>query len=180
MTYLDEEDELGESWVTIPEFPRYAVSNLGHVMNIRTEKLVKPQFTPQGIVYVPLHGEDRKQARSLKVLVAKAFVEGETDIFDTPINKDGVKSNNNADNLLWRPRWFAIKYARQFNTEYINSERGPVFDRDTGEMYATVREAAMANGLLCRDVFRTAYSYGGIFPTQQRFRIPGFDLPHSV
>lgn len=162
-----------EIWTTIPDFPRYSVSNTGDVMNNRTEKLVKPQLTPQGVVYVPLFEDGDQHVRSVKVLVAKAFVEGETEVFDTPINKDGNKTNNHYTNLVWRPRWFAVKYSRQFLKPQLHSDVGPVYDDINGEQYLNVYEAATANGLLIRDVFRSTFSDAPVFPTWQVFRIPG-------
>lgn len=161
-----------EVWETIPEFPKYAVSNHGRVMNIRTENLVKPQITPQGIVYAPLYKDDQGYTRSIKVLVARAFVNGEDDIFDTPINKDGDKSNNRSDNLVWRPRWFAVKYSRQFLGDYNNAEVGPVYDTETEERYDTIYEVGTTFGLLFRDIFRSSYAETPVFPTGQVFRIP--------
>lgn len=161
-----------EVWVNIPDFDRYSVSNMGRVMNVRTEKLVKPQLTPQGITYVPLYTPNGNVARSIKVLVAKAFVDGETKIFDTPINKDGNKSNNQADNLVWRPRWFAIKYSRQFLSIFDKELDGPVYENETDERFETIREVAITFGLLFRDVYRSSYSKTPVFPTGQVFRIP--------
>jgi hypothetical protein len=165
-------DVIEEVWKTIPDFPKYAVSDHGHIMNIRTENLVKPQITPQGIVYAPLYEDGEGYTRSIKVLVAKAFVDGEDDIFDTPINKDGNKSNNRADNIVWRPRWFAVKYSRQFLTEYANAEVGPVYEVDTEERWNTIYEVGTAFGLLFRDIFRSSYAETPVFPTGQIFRIP--------
>lgn len=165
-------DTIEEVWETIPDYPGYSVSNHGHVMNNRTERLVKPQFTNHGVVYVPLWGDNMGSTRSVKVLVAKAFLEGETDVFDTPINKDGDKSNNHIDNLLWRPRWFANKYSRQFLYEYQHANDGPVFDVETEIRYDTVYIVGIMFGLLFRDVFRSAFSGTEVFPTRQIFRIP--------
>lgn len=162
-----------EVWAEIPGFSRYVISNMGMVMNVKTSRPLKPYLTPQGVVYVPMYDDTNEQCtRSLKLLVAKEFVDGETDIFDTPINKDGDKRNNRADNLLWRPRWFAIKYSRQFKGYFPKADTGPVFDLESNERFETVRDAAIAFGLLFRDVYRSTYSENPVFPTRQVFRIP--------
>lgn len=166
-------NDVEEVWATIPGLEdRYSVSNLGHVMNIRTEKLIKPQLTPQGISYVPLYSDAGNVTRSIKVLVARAFVEGEDVVFDTPINMDGQKSNNRADNLVWRPRWFAVKYSRQFLTDYRHAEEGPIFDMGSDIKYDTIREVGIRFGLLFRDIHRSTYTATPVFPTDQVFRIP--------
>lgn len=167
-------DELEEVWKEIPDFPKYAVSNLGRVMNIRTENIVKEQRTPQGIIYVPLYGGPEK-TKSVKVLVARAFLDhGDLDpkVFDTPINKDGDKSNNRVDNLAWRPRWFAVKYSRQFLSPHPNSHVGPVYDKATNAMYDNVYTVAVTFGLLIRHIYRSTYAETPVFPTQQVFSIP--------
>jgi len=166
-------ETIEEVWVTVPGFQeRYVVSNLGRVMNVRSERLIKPQLTPQGITYVPLYSDTGHETRSIKVLVARAFVEGETNIFDTPINVDGIKSNNAASNLMWRPRWFAVKYSRQFLTKSDKEDEGPVYEDAAELRFETVREVALTYGLLFRDVYRSTYSETPVFPTQQIFRIP--------
>jgi hypothetical protein len=168
-------DVTEEVWKEIDGFPRYSVSNLGRVMNIRTEKLVKPQLTPQGIVYVPLYGSDQGFTRSVKVLVAKAFLDingFDPDVFDTPINKDGDKTNNRVDNLVWRPRWFAVKYSRQFLVHNVNVDVGPVYDLGTNTEYDNVYVVGVTFGLLFRDVYRSTYASTPVFPTEQVFRIP--------
>jgi len=168
-------DIIEEVWKDIPEFPRYMVSNLGNVMNVRTENLVKPQLTPQGILYVPLYGSDQGTTRSIKVLVAKAFLDHEgfdPKIFDTPINKDGDKTNNRVDNLAWRPRWFAVKYSRQFLTPHVNAHVGPVYDVTNNQVYDNVYIVATTFGLLMRHVYRSTYAETPVFPTEQIFSIP--------
>lgn len=166
---------LEEVWTNIPGFPTYSVSNLGDVMNNKTEKLVKPHLTPHGVQYIPLHKKGANYTRSVKVLVARAYLEGQTKKFSTPINKDGNKSNNRVDNLAWRPLWFANKYSRQFLLPFDHEEDGPVVERATQEEYATIREAAIENGLLFRDVYRSIFSEQPVFPTKQVFMIP-----HSI
>lgn len=161
-----------EVWKEIPDFPRYSVSNLGHIMNIRTEKLVKPQLTPQGVVYVPMYEGGENHTRSVKVLVARAFLEGETKIFDTPINKDGDKTNNRVDNLLWRPRWFAVKFSRQFPVVYPHAYFGPIYETETDDRFDTIYEVGVLYGLLFKDIFRSIYSQTPVFPTNQIFRTP--------
>lgn len=166
-------DVLEEVWEPIPGFPLYSVSNLGRVMNIKTERPIKPQLTPQGVVYVPMYADGRNQTKSVKVLVAKAFLEGETRVFNTPINRDGNKTNNRVDNLLWRPLWFAVKYSHQFNKPYVHEKKGPVYECETEARFEDIFEAGITFGLLFREVYLSTYTGIKVAPTGQRFRIPG-------
>lgn len=166
-------NDVEEIWKDIPDYPKYAISNMGQVMNVRTEKLLKNQLTPQGVVYVPLYdNDDNNSTRSVKVLVAKAFVEGETDIFNTPINLDGDKTNNCATNLVWRPLWFAVSYSRQFVVDYAHKDVGPVYEVETNTRYDNVYIVGTTFGVLFKEVYRSVYAETPVFPTKQRFRIP--------
>lgn len=173
-----------EFWLQVKDFPdaynedfiqrfsNYNVSNLGRVRNVVTDRIIKLSRTKQGAVKVGLYdGNGKQYTRSLKLLVAHAFVPGYThDLFNTPIHLDGDQVNCNADNLIWRPRWFAWKYARQFENidEYVN--RGPIYDCDTSLRYNNIAEAAMRLGLLCKDIHIASIVYGNpVFPTFHKF-----------
>jgi len=160
---------MDEHWSVIPEFPNYSVSDLGNVMNNITGRDIRLTLTSQGAVKVGLVRGGTQYTRSVKVLVAEAFVPGRTDIFDTPIQLDGYQHNNMAENLMWRPRWFAWKYSRQFAIESDYHSRGPIYDLDTGQRYADVYEVATRNGLLFQDVWRSVNLGYPTFPTKQVF-----------
>ena len=161
-----------ERWTTIVDYPRYLISNTGLVMNDDTGRLLSQSYNPQGAVKVGLYSEGGQHTKSVKVLVAVAFVEGHTDVFDTPINLDGDQSNNNADNIAWRPRWFAWQYTRQFldvENWYLFRK---VYDIATNDIYEDMVDAAKANGLLLRDILKSVHDDRHVtFPTWQRFGI---------
>jgi hypothetical protein len=161
--------EMESIWVEIPDFPRYSISSNGEVVNNVTHRVLQQSTTPRGEPKVGLVDGGKQYTRSVKLLVAEAFVEGRNEIFDTPIHLDGNRLNNRADNLAWRPRWFAVKYSMQFTRDYHNSERGPIRDVETGEVYPSVYEVGVMNGLLFKDVFVNCLSEEPCFPTGQRF-----------
>lgn len=158
-------------WASIEDFPNYVVSNYGDVMNEHTQRILSQSRTTQGARKVSLIGQDEQaHTRSVKVLVAREFVDGRTILFDTPIHLDADQDNCRADNLLWRPRWFALKYTRQFEDMRENYINRPILDVETREVYTNVFAAAVAHGLLMRDIFRTVHSLdAGVFPTWQTF-----------
>ncbi len=106
---------LEEHWSDIPEFPNYCVSDLGAVVNKSTGRYLIQTMATGGTYKVGLVRAGKQYTRSVKVLVAEAFVEGQSEIFNTPIQLDGYQENMRWDNLMWRPRWFAWKYTRQFS-----------------------------------------------------------------
>ena len=95
--------------------------------------------------------DGRQYARSVRRLVAECFLEPPpSPVFDTPINIDGDLTNNHADNLMSRPRWFAMKYMRQFH-EDIRGRDTLVRDIATQEVI-TCWDAAVRYGLLWREI----------------------------
>jgi hypothetical protein len=162
-------DLMKEQWRPIQEFPRYEISNLGEICNTWTGKVMKFRENGHGVVMVDLTRDDGQYTRSVRSLVAKEFVEGETEIFDTVISKDGDQKNFRVDNLAWRPRWFANEYARQFDVvSKEKQEVGPIID-DNRIRYDTVRDVAMIHGVLMRDVLDNLNRDLIVFPTTLYF-----------
>jgi NUMOD4 motif len=164
-------DEVDETWRVINEFPDYVVSNYGNVMSIATEKLISTSQVTGGAVRVGLQKDKKQYSRSVKVLVATAFVPGKDSIFNTPVLLDGFPQHLEPSNIVWRPRWFAWQYLRQLSAWSRYHYLGPVYDLKTGEVYATIFEAATVNGLLVRDIWGSIQSRTYTFPTRQEFRL---------
>ena len=160
---------MSEEWVRLDEFPMYAISSLGQIVNQDTGKVLKTSSTRAGATKVGLVVGGVQYARSVKVLVAQAFVPGSSALFDTPINLDGDPTNNTALNLAWRPRWFAWKYTHQFTEISVFQGRGPLYDVDTQHRYIDIVECSLTHGLLFRDVRSGIVSKQKIFPTWQLF-----------
>lgn len=171
-----------EEWVRLEEFPMYKISNFGNVMNDNSKKLVAKSLTKQGGVKVGLVSGGRQHTRSVAVLVAKIFVPGNDELFNTPIHLDADQRNCEANNLMWRPRWFAYKYHQQFTEMHQDrletyASMGPVIDLDNRTLYATVLETAQTNGLLMYDIHMNAHKWSlgdkthFNWPTHQRFGI---------
>lgn len=160
-----------EEWAYLEGYPNYMVSNLGRIYNARRGTILIPSPNQQGILKINLAEQGIKFTRSIALMVAIAFVPNDydPDIFATPIHLDGDRSNCKADNLAWRPRWFAVKYQRQFNYREYDSLLVRIADELTGTTYSSPKEAAVANGLLIADVVKS-YAVGGhTFPTGQKF-----------
>jgi len=109
--------------------------------------------------------------RSVPVLVANEFVPGGTEYFDTPIHLDGDPWNARANNLAWRPRWFAVKYKRQFANGY-----GVLIDRrirniQTGEVFADSFECAKWYGVLEQDLYESINIRTFVWPVLQNFEV---------
>jgi len=95
-----------ESWVTIPHYPNYKISNLGQVHNERFNRPVKPRKTQTGVYIVSLCDNGKKQrCVSLHKLVAENFIPFQsTDGTTYSIRHiNGDKADNRSDNLRWVP-----------------------------------------------------------------------------
>lgn len=162
---------MDEIWITMEEFPMYKLNNFGTIINRNTGRILRESLTRAGDVKIGLVMDGIQYSRSVKRLVAESFVEGRDDIFDTPIHLDGDQRNNRSDNLMWRPRWFAWKYTRQFVEITIHHTRGPVVDVRTRDRYRDFFEAAIINGILVRDIWSSILVGKPTFPTNQLFEI---------
>jgi NUMOD4 motif len=160
---------LKEVWSEIPGFEHYVVSNEGRVYNqyLQREMILSP--TQNGELTVGLTVRGQQSRRSVKVLVAEAFVNGKDDLCNTPIQKDMNRENLNASNLEWRPRWFAWKYRRQFEDIPHWVYTGPVQDTTTKEEYEHILEAATTLGILFSDIRLSIYNATPVFPVGSVF-----------
>lgn len=155
---------------TIPDFPNYDVTSDGKVFNRLTGREMTLSPTIQGELTVGLVRDGKQYRRSVKVLVAQSFVEGETSIMNTPILLDLDKHNLNASNIRWRPRWFAWKYVRQFVESYPGwFFNGPILDVNNEIQYQSILDAAVVNGLLCNDIHMSLLNGSAVFPTGERY-----------
>lgn len=160
-----EEEEI---WVVVPSFGRYAVSSFGRVRNTDSGRMMILSPTQFGELTVGMTKGRREYRRSVKVLVARAFVEGENEVDNTPILLDGDRTNLHHSNILWRPRWLAWKYTRQFENPPIWYQHGPIEDR-FGNRYATIIQAATTLGSLASDVMYSIRTGRKVFPGGETF-----------
>lgn len=160
-----------EHWEVIEGFPIYSISDHGRVRNDNTGKILSKHSNQQGIVAVGLFDGAEQHKRSVTLLVAHAFLdEPSNPLFDTPINVDGDRLNNHVDNLMWRPRWFAGRYHRQFKPGQPKGFDAPVVDMDSGIKYQNSLSAATTFGLLNAEVAYSVINGSYCFPTYQYFR----------
>ena len=160
-----------EQWMVIENFWDYEISNHGRVRSDKTGRFLALNENQYGVVQVGLMRNGTQFHRSVPLLVAKAFIPIKPAVFDTPINLDGDRHNNHVDNLVWRPRWFAIKYNSQFRYWFEGHIPEPIVDSKTGEVSENSLECAKRYGLLEEDIVSSIQmrTYVGI--TYQQFYI---------
>lgn len=160
-----------ERWKQIENFEDYEVSNLGRIRSSKFGWILALNENQSGLIQVGLMRDGEQKHRSVPLLVAKAFIPQPSGPFDTPINLDGDRHNNCVDNLVWRPRWFAVKYNHQFRYLYDESIDVPLEDLKTGEITIGSLATAKRYGLLEKDLILSILNNTYVWPTYQQFRI---------
>jgi NUMOD4 motif len=174
-----------ERWKRIDEYEltRYSVSDHGNVKNANTGQLMSQSLTPEGTVKVGFVVKRNYYTRLVKNLVALAFVDVDREVvayvsdLSTPldpmnlavINIDGDQLNNHYQNLAWRPRWYAWKYARQFHVDPPPDHFVPLINLRTGERFENTMEAGISEGLLWEYVIASAVTGHTVFPSSSVF-----------
>jgi len=137
-----------EEWLPVEGFPGYYVSNLGRVMK-EDGRFLKLSPNQSRVYTVALFIEGHAIRRAVSLLVAHAFVgEPPEPRFTTVMHLDGDRANCRADNLVWRPRAFAINFHRQFLTDRFARWRQDIRLIETGEVFSNPREIAVKYGVL--------------------------------
>ena len=162
---------MNEVWREIEFFPGYSVSSHGRIRADKSGKLLSLNLNQYGLLQVGLMRKGVQCHRSVPLLVAKAFLEPVAGPFDTPINLDGDRHNNRVENLVWRPRWFAVKYNQQFKYPAPYRISSKIIDRKTGEVSNGSLECAKRYGLLEDDLVISIANRTYVWPTYQEFGI---------
>jgi hypothetical protein len=158
-----------EVWTRIENFPEYSVSSYGRIRSSKTDQILLLNKNQYGVLQVGLMKDGIQRHRSVPLLIAKAFIPQPRGAFDTPINLDGDRTNNHIENLVWRPRWFAIKYNRQFVHPYEFPLMSPLIDLKSREVYRDSGECFRRNGLLEQDLVYSILNRTYVWPTYQEF-----------
>ncbi len=139
--------EFEECWVEIENFPRYAVSDHGRIMNVQSGRILKPGDNGHGYLYVFLWNGDGQPHRfyvhQLVVSMFEHIIEGEEVNHD-----DGIKSNNSLNNLKSSTRSENIQHAFQTGLNNPNRRRNvrPVRIVETGDVFDNAASCARAIG----------------------------------
>lgn len=161
-----------EQWLSIREFPTYAVSNHGRIRNEDTDRIMAVYENQRGIIYVGMMRDGVQHKRSLDLLVAEAFLgPPPRPTFESLIHLNGDITNSRADNLMWRPTWFRIQYHAQFNRRDLPRVLVPVYVVDTDEVFRNSRELAIRYGVLEKDVALACNNYENVWPVDYQVRV---------
>lgn len=158
-----------ENWKQLREFPDYSISNKGRVRKDDYDRIMSLTLNQKGILMAGLTLQGVQYRRSVVVMVAHNFLTPHPHgNFDTPIQLDGDRTNAEAENLQYRPMWFARRYHLQFNQELLGSDV-PVKNLTTGETYPTSWEAAIHYGLLVSEILNSINNRTYVWPTYHTY-----------
>ena len=91
-----------EIWKPIRNFPSYNASSEGRIMNVRTQRILKPTINEKGYFQVCLRKNGRQYSVRVHRIIAETFL-GEN--LDMEVrHKDDDRLNNNVENLEWCTR----------------------------------------------------------------------------
>ena len=97
-----------ELYKPIPNYPQYAVSNLGNVKNNHTNRILKPRIGSHGYLNVTIRNILKFKSFTVHSLVMRTFHDN-PDISKRIKHIDKNKLNNNFDNLDYVIRSIAKK-----------------------------------------------------------------------
>lgn len=165
-----------ESWKVVPGFPKYVISPEGEIKHRKRNTVLKSRQNKQMFKMVTLMEDDTTQrTRSVALLVAQTYLPPpKNETYNSIIHLDNDRGNCNANNLMWRPRWYALLYRRMFNEESVNSS---VMIEETGEIFGTLREACVKYGLYDKHTYVDMRNGDPCF--HYRYRFKRFE-PHTV
>lgn len=160
-----------EKWVELDEFPDYYVSDKGQVMNELTGRVLKLSVNQRGRVMAGPMKDGAQYRRSVDLLVACAFLDPPpSKAFGSVIHLDGSYTNNEATNLMWRPRWFRVAYHKQFYTNSLLRINRPIYCVDTDEVFPNSRECSIKYGLLESEIVMSLTNREGVWPYGFEFK----------
>lgn len=161
-----------EQWEILKETPNYVISSFGNFESRKNGRPIIPSINQQGIAKITLYQDRQYITKSVALLVAETFLPKPNYKLDTPtpINLDGDRTNCSVDNLMWRPRWFAIKYHQERKHELFPDWRRSFEDVDTGEVFKHPRDCATKYGLLEKDIYFSVMNEEPVYGTTFSFR----------
>jgi hypothetical protein len=158
-----------DDWQEIPMFENYFINSDGDVRN-RHGLLLRRHYNTTNRAYITLSKEGKHYPKALSLLVAQSFIPCSHEYWTTPMHLDGDYTNCSAANLVWRPRWVAVRYHQERRVCPYPTWGNKIILVETGEIFANPCEAAPVYGVLEREIFRSIGLHRTCFPINMHFQ----------
>lgn len=132
-----------EIWKPLRNFPSYNGSSEGRIMNVRTQRILKPQINEKGRLQLTLRKNNRQYTVRIDRIIAETFL-GEHPGMDVR-HRDLDPTNVCVDNLYWSTRSETISDAFDRGSK-IPSRQIPIRVIETGEVYESIRACERDTG----------------------------------
>lgn len=138
----------------------YQVSNLGNVLSLRRNIILKPRKNNKGYLQLNLSKEGKIKMFLVHRLVAETFIDNPNNY---PIinHKDENPSNNHDDNLEWCSNKYNIQYSKGTKIECINLKTNEI------KHFPSIREAARQFDIpeqsIWSSIYKTNVPYKNMF-----------------
>ena len=131
---------MDEEWGQLEEFPDYAISNYGRVLNLKRDTLLTPYVNSYGHERVALYRSGVRYDVYIHHLVGKTFTTGYMDGGHVK-HRDGDKSNHRPENLRYTTRGIGQRIRHPNN---VTVRRVKIVE--TGAIFKNVTECALHLG----------------------------------
>lgn len=101
-----------EEWRQIEGFPKYEISSLGRLRNIKTGKIRIQRTHPHGYKTITLSKGGKEYCKRIHRFVAFAFLGTPVKGCEEVNHKNGIKADNRAENLEWCTRLDNMRHAQ--------------------------------------------------------------------
>lgn len=154
-----------DEWMQLDEYPGYSISVSGLVRNDMTDRILKRTILQNGAPVVGVRADGRQYLRQVSTLMAMTWLEPSPyKNFTTPTHLDGDRSNCHMDNLVLRPRWFAIQYHKECHEPKFPNWNGPFRILEMNEVFDNPWECSRAYGFLQGDIMLAVLNDKLLFP----------------
>lgn len=163
---------MSELWEPIEGFPGYHINTFGTVIKETSITPLTWTLVQNGIPTVGLVRDGRFYRRAVPLLVAKTFLPSpEREDFTTPIHLDANRCNCNVENLMWRPRWFAVAFHKERKLKPFPKWKAPLEIIETEEIFQNPFTCSLQYGVLEWDIYHSIFNKRPIFPYRFNARI---------
>lgn len=138
-----------EIWKPLRNFPSYNGSTEGRIMNVKTQRIMKPFMNGKGYLQVCLRKNNQQYTVKVSKVIAETFL-GEHPGMDVTY-KNGNRLDIDIYNLEWCTRKEVIRRAFERGTK-ISPRQIPVRIVETGETYDSIRACARDIGCHQTDI----------------------------